>query len=235
MPSASERRSPETSGSLPQQRQNARGGVRQSRCARRVAAHAHRAPSMHRWNGTAGAECVSAPIEMRSAPVARVRRDVLERDAAGDLDREPTAHQLHQRGRLIHRAVVEQHGVGAGRQGGFDLGRGAALDLHEQADRSVGTRALHGGGGAARERHVRVLDQDAVIEPEAVVGPAPGAHRVLLEQAKPGRGLARVDDRGSCPRDGVHEASGERGDAGQVLHQVEQHTLAGEDAPRRVH
>ena len=55
------------------------------------------------------------------------------------------------------------------------------------------------GAHPAGERDVVVLDQHRVVEAEAVVGAAAEPHRVLFEDAQPGRRLAGADDPGLVP------------------------------------
>ena len=56
---------------------------------------------------------------------------------------------------------------------------------------------------AAGDRDVVVLDQDGVIEPEAVVDAAAAAHRVFFQRAQAGRGLAGAADARLGVGDGV--------------------------------
>ncbi len=87
-------------------------------------------------------------------------------------------------------------------------------------------------GKAAAEGDVVVLDQDAVLQVEAVVEAAAAADGVFIERAQAGDGLAGVEDFGLRLHggDGADVLVGERGDAGHALHQVEDDALGGEDA-----
>ena len=89
-------------------------------------------------------------------------------------------------------------------------------------------RALDRRRHAARERDVVVLDQHAVVEPEAVVARAAGRDRVLLKHAQARRSLARVNDLRVRALDGLDEAARERRDAGEALHQVQGEAFARE-------
>jgi len=73
------------------------------------------------------------------------------------------------------------------------------LDLHQMALESLG--GAERAGDAARDGDVVVLDEDRVVEAEAVIGAAAAAHRVFLEGAQQRRGLARVADLGFRVRD----------------------------------
>ena len=75
---------------------------------------------------------------------------------------------------------------------------------------------------------VVVLDEQAVVQADAVVVAAAGADGVFVEQAEAGDGLARVVDLGSGALDAADEAVGEGGDAGDALEEVEDDALGGE-------
>ncbi len=66
-----------------------------------------------------------------------------------------------------------------------------------------------------------------------MVRPASGCHRVLLERAQAGRGLARVEH--GCPGalDRVDVPTGERGDPREPPEEVQRDALTGEDRPLR--
>ena len=78
-----------------------------------------------------------------------------------------------------------------------------------------------------------LLDQDRVVQAEAVVLPATAGYRVLLCQAQAGQRLARVQDARARALHHLHEAPrlGRRGREG--LQEVERRALAGEDGARR--
>src|SRR5262245_9915532 len=77
-----------------------------------------------------------------------------------------------------------------------------------------------------------VLHQDRVIEPEPVVAATTGADGVLCEDAHAWNGLARVAHDQPGPGDPFHVPPGERRDSAQVLHQVEDEPLAGQQRAR---
>src|SRR5438105_2117906 len=78
-----------------------------------------------------------------------------------------------------------------------------------------------------------VLDQDPVMEAEAVVLSAAGPDRVLLELPKARRRLARVEDGRAGAGDGVHVGSREGRDTGEPAENVEGDSLGGEDRAGR--
>src|SRR5262249_40438103 len=85
--------------------------------------------------------------------------------------------------------------------------------------------ALEHGAYAAGDRDVVVLDQDRVVEPEAVVEAAAAAHRVFLQCAQAGRGLARAADPRLGVGDEAHELGRRAGDAGEMADEVERGAL----------
>ena len=94
-------------------------------------------------------------------------------------------------------------------------------------------RALDGVATEPGGANVVVLDQDAVVEPGAVVPAAADGDGVLLEDAQAGGGLARVEDRDVGSGGGVHVAARQGRDAGQASEVVERGPLAGEDGAQR--
>ena len=92
--------------------------------------------------------------------------------------------------------------------------------------------ARHRRHHALRQPDVVVLDQDAVVQPAAMIDAAAGAHGVLLERAQQRRRLARVED-DDAPAGGIDELPRQRGDAGEPLQEVERRAL-GRQQRRRV-
>ena len=85
------------------------------------------------------------------------------------------------------------------------------LDLDQMAGK--GARLPDRGADRAGDGDVVVLDEDRVVEAEAVIGAAAAADGVFLEGAKAGRRLARIADPGVRVGDAGDEAGGRRGDA----------------------
>src|SRR5690606_7313965 len=73
-----------------------------------------------------------------------------------------------------------------------------------------------------------VLDQGRVGEGHAVVHAAAAAHRVLLQAAQSGGGLAGVADLGAGALEGVGPGTGGGGDTGEAAQDVEGAALGGE-------
>ena len=73
-----------------------------------------------------------------------------------------------------------------------------------------------------------VLDQQAVVEPHAVVLRSAHPRRIFLEQAQARDGLARVEQRCAGAGDRVDIAAGQRGDAREMLESVERRAFGGE-------
>ncbi len=86
----------------------------------------------------------------------------------------------------VERHVVEQHGIGAVRERLIELGERRDLDL--DLDHVAGLRAcaLQSRPDAARRDDVIVLDEDGVVEPEAVVGPPPARTASFSNARSPG-------------------------------------------------
>src|SRR5205085_7543529 len=87
-------------------------------------------------------------------------------------------------------------------------------------------------GDPAGEADVIVFDQNRVVQPEPMVRPAAGAHRVLLQFAERWRRFAGVEDRDAAAG-GVDETPRQRRNAAEPLEKVERGALAGEERPRR--
>ena len=79
-----------------------------------------------------------------------------------------------------------------------------------------------------------VLDEDARGQVDAMIGSSAALHGILFKDAKTGHGLARIQDMCVGAMHGVHVCPRERCDAAEMLHQVEDHTLAAQQHPRIV-
>jgi hypothetical protein len=77
------------------------------------------------------------------------------------------------------------------------------------------------------------FDQDRIVQTEAVVGAAAMADRRFLERAHVGRGLARVDDGGIRPRNGLDEPARGRRDAGEMAEDVQRGAFRGQNRAQR--
>ena len=159
----------------------------------------------------------------------------LEVDAPGCLEprRRPGGVAGANRGpqlTLVH--VVEQQPVGACGQRLGDLVGVAALDFDLELGVGGGGE-LDGAADPAGDRDVVLLDQDRVVEAHAMVAPAAGGHRALLERAQTGGRLAGVEDHGTATADRVDVTRREGRHPGKVGEQVERSALAGEQAPGR--
>jgi hypothetical protein len=80
---------------------------------------------------------------------------------------------------------------------------------------------------------VVLLDQDRVVEAHAVIGPAAGGDRRLLQGAQARGGLARVEDAGAGELHPGNESRGQRGHTGEVAEEVERRPLGREQRPCR--
>ena len=111
----------------------------------------------------------------------------------------------------------------------FELGEGVDFQFDFHHVTGVGAGAGQGGFDAAGERDVVVLDEDGVIEAEAVVHAAAAAHRVFFGDAQAGRGFAGADDAGLGVGDGAGNAVGGAGDATEMTEKIQCDAFAGED------
>ena len=125
----------------------------------------------------------------------------------------------------VHPAQAAEHADLVERVG-LDLYGDTRLEAQGFVDSALDAVRVAGDG------EVVVLGEHLVEEAEAVVGGAACAHGEALELAEPGRGLARVEDRGAGAFDGIDEPARERGDAGQALEEVEGGALGGEQRSR---
>ena len=177
-------------------------------------------------------EWVSEPeLEIIHAGL-RNRCGAVERDAAGCFDDQTAGHYGD---RLAHRIgieIVDQYDVGQSDVEHFgkliervDLD----LDLHQMADRGFG--AGEHGADAAGDGDVVVLDQDRIVETEAVIEAAAAAHGVFLDRAQSRRGFARTDDARLGVGDLLHERRGRGGDAGHVADEIQRRALGGQNRP----
>jgi hypothetical protein len=122
----------------------------------------------------------------------------LEVDAAGGFELGAALVDGDGFAHLVEAHVVEQDHLGAGGEGFFELAEVLDLDFDEHVGRGDGAGVFDHRLDAAGGDDVVFLDQDAVVEADAVVGAAADAHRVFLRQAQAGQGLAGVDDLGRC-------------------------------------
>ena len=178
-----------------------------------------------RLDGLAGRNIVDAGLGDRPHGVEAHAARRFQRNASGD--------ELHRFAHLIERHVVEHDDIGFRRDGFAHLFEPVAFDLDLDQTRHVRTGAFHRLGDAPGDGDVIVLDHHAAVETEAMIGAAAAGHRMLLQHAQAGRGLAGVDQLRPGALDGVHPARGLGGDAGEVLDDIERSALDGEQAARR--
>ena len=144
--------------------------------------------------------------------------------------REP-ARELDEPPRLGRRPVVQKQEIGAGLEGFAKLGLAFHLDLDPQAERRAKPRGGDGRGNAPGDRNVVVLDQDSVVEPEAMVRSPAGDDRPLVERAKARRRLARVENPGGRSTHGLDVTPGLGRDARHSLEEIEGDPFPREQAP----
>ncbi len=128
--------------------------------------------SMSRPTSSDRAECVSQPSDIESTPVsatARTFASVMPPDASV-WQRCPT--RLTAAPQLVGRHVVEQHRRDAAVERLVELLERVDLDLHRKAPAEGRACAADRGADRAGDADVVVLDQDGVIQPDAVIDAA---------------------------------------------------------------
>ena len=68
---------------------------------------------------------------------------------------------------------------------------------------------------------VVILDQDHIIQANAMVQTAPPGHRQFVQRSQAGGGLARIEDDCTGPGDCIHELARQGGDPRHASHEVE--------------
>src|SRR5690606_37677721 len=154
----------------------------------------------------------------------------VEVHAPGRLQHGPAGGQGDRLAQLVGAEVVEHDHVGTVLQRLPKLVEvvDLHLDLHQVTGEGAG--APQGLADRAAGGDVVVLDEDRVVETEAVVHSAAATHGVLLEVAQAGRGLASVDDLRAGSGDGLDIEAGQRSDAAHPAHQIERGALGGEQS-----
>ena len=135
---------------------------------------------------------------------------------------------LHRPLHLLGRHVVQQNGLRPKFESFFQLLRAAHLHLHALALLALFQGARQHRGQSAAQRDVVVLDENAAGQIDAVIGSPAAQHGVFFQSPQAGHSLARVEHVGVGAVNGVDKLARQRGDAAQVLHQVQDHALATE-------
>ncbi len=118
--------------------------------------------------------------------------------------------------------------LGAGVEGFGELLQGFHFDLDEYVVATNGAGLFQRGGDSAGGHDVVFLDQDSVIEPEAMVLAAAAGDGVLLRQPQAGQGLAGVDDARAGAGDGIDMKPRHRGGGREQLQEVQRRAFGGE-------
>src|SRR3546814_7892043 len=88
-------------------------------------------------------------------------------------------------------------------------------------------------GDATASGDVVFLDQEGVVQTDAVVVAATAGNGILLRQAQPGYGLARIEQTHAGPVDHVRVVTTASRHTRQQLQKIQRTALAGEQRPRR--
>src|ERR1700730_5666817 len=78
-----------------------------------------------------------------------------------------------------------------------------------------------------------IFDQHHVVQTEAMILSASGHDRGFLQDAKPGRGLTRIENLRRMLTDRIHELASKRGDPGETLKKIQRDSFGLEDGPRQ--
>ena len=148
--------------------------------------------------------------------------------AFGLLHGHPHLHEVH---------VVQQDDVRARSQGLLHLLQSVGLDF-DRALWVLIARAFDRRSDGVRRRvsqrgKMIVLDEHLVEQTEAVVMAATARHRVLLQPAQAGRGLAGVENPRAGPLDRRDKLIRQGRDAGKALNKIKRDAFRAEDRPRR--
>ena len=140
------------------------------------------------------------------------------------------AHQLR-------RHVVQQHDIGTASQRLIQLGKVVHLDFQGNTGSMPLSCRLDGGADllatVTESGEVIVLDENAVEQAESMVVSATATHGILFQQPPARQCLAGVENPRLQPGNRIDVAAGLRGDAAEVLKEVECCAFAGEDGTHR--
>ena len=189
------------------------------------------AGSISKLMSMAGAECVSAPTDTKSAPVAAssgIRSSVTPPEIS--IFARPRARDRRPR-ESSRSDMLSTRIVSAPAASASSTCASVSASISTGKPGRCARARLYGRLHAARKTDVVVLDQHRVEETDAVVRRAAGADGVLLERAQRRRRLARVEDGDAAARR-LDEPARARGDAREPLQKVERGPFADEQRPR---
>src|SRR5271170_1281459 len=166
-----------------------------------------------------------------------VDANIFETDAAGTLEWNAALQfraALDGAACVFGRHVVEQNCFRATGQRLLQFFKSAYLDLKDLRTSAVVQRALDRGHDSARQRDVIVLNKDSVGEIEPVILSAAAAHRIFVDYAQAGCGLAGVENAGLGAGNGIDELASQSGNAAHALQEIQDYALARENDARVV-
>ena len=178
---------------------------------------------------SAAALCVTHPTEIRSTPVAAIAGAVaaVMRPDASVITFPPAMPTAFLRSSTV---MLSSRTASTPSESACSSCVDLDLDLDEVTGMRL--RAFDGGADAAGKRNVVVLDQNRIIEPEAVIAAAAGADRVFFQRPKSGRGLAGADDLRPRSLHGRYQRGCCRRNAAQMAEKIKGRSLAGEQTAR---
>ena len=160
------------------------------------------------------------------------RSQVVGRDTARSFDLDATGNDRDRCTHFVETHVVQHDPGHSSVECRPDVVQCFGLDLETELRRR-GVERRHCRPDPAGEAQVVVLDEQRLAQVHAVVGSAAAPHRVLLQLAQAGRGLASVEQRGVGPGQLGHATCRQRGDPRQPAEQVERGPFATQDGPGR--
>jgi len=155
----------------------------------------------------------------------------VQADVAGGFEQGAAGRAFDCAAHGVEIEIIEQDQLRTGRQRFVELVQRFHLDLHAHAVAGQPERRFQHRCDAAGRGDVVFLDQDAVVEPDALVLSAARAHRVFFGQAQAGQRLAGVEDGGARAGDGCDVRPGRRRHGRQGLQEIQRRPLGGEQCP----
>jgi hypothetical protein len=109
---------------------------------------------------------------------------------------------------VIQRHIVQQDELGTGIQRLLQFIQVFHFNLQRNAGRDDAEGLFQRLADATGSHDVVFLDQDAVVQADALIVAAAHGHRVFLRQAQAGQGLAGVQDAGAGTSYHIHITAG---------------------------
>uniref|UniRef100_E6PYR3 Uncharacterized protein n=1 Tax=mine drainage metagenome TaxID=410659 RepID=E6PYR3_9ZZZZ len=160
-----------------------------------------------------------------------VRANIFKHDSTGCLSWDPLFFCANTRdtiGDLLRRHVVEQDRFRVVGKGLIQLSHRAHFNLDTLACGARSKSTHKDLGYAATERDVIVLDKNSIGKIKPMIGATTAEDGIFFQSTQSGHRLAGIEHTGLRSVNRIDIGACQRGDSTQVLHQVEDHTLATE-------